>query len=187
MSRQSTLDQLKQLLKTHSVKRGDFVLASGQRSNVYVDARLTTLQAQAMPLIGRAFLEKMRERGWRPAAVGGMTMGADPIVTAVARESLEFDWRVNAFLVRKEVKDHGRQGYIVGLDETQGVDVVIVDDVCTTGGSTVQSIERAREAGMNVLGAICLVDREQGGREAIEDGQKCPFDRLFTMKEVVGK
>ena len=185
MSQQSNLDQLKQLLKTHSVKRGDFVLASGKRSNVYVDARLTTLQAQAMPLIGRAFLDKMRERGWRPAAVGGMTMGADPIVTAVARESLEFDWRMNAFLVRKEAKDHGRQGYIVGLDETQGVDVVIVDDVCTTGGSTVQAIERSREAGMNVLGAICLVDREQGGREAIEDAQKCPFDRLFTMKEVV--
>ena len=94
---------------------------------------------------------------------------------------------MNAFLVRKEAKDHGRLGYIVGLDETEGVDVVIVDDVCTTGGSTVQAIERAREAGMKVLGAICLVDREQGGREAIEDGQKCPFGWLFTMKEIVGE
>jgi orotate phosphoribosyltransferase len=187
MTRQPTLDQLKELLKTHSVKRGDFVLASGKRSNVYVDARLTTLQAQAMPLIGRAFLEKMRQRGWRPAAIGGLTMGADPIVTAVARESLEFDWRVNAFLVRKEAKDHGRLGYMVGLDETEGLDVVIVDDVCTTGGSTVLAIGRAREAGMNVLGAICLVDREQGGRESIEGEHKCPFDRLFTMKELVGE
>ena len=187
MTRQTTLDQLKELLKTHSVKHGDFVLTSGKRSNIYVDARLTTLQAQAMPLIGRAFLEKMQERGWRPAAIGGPTMGADPIVMAVARESLEFDWHVNAFLVRKETKDHGRLGYIVGLDETENLDVVIVDDVCTTGGSTVLAIERARGAGMNVLGAICLVDREQGARESIEGEHMCQFDRLFTMKMVVGE
>ena len=187
MSPNETLDRLKQLLQEHSVKRGDFVLASGKRSNVYVDARLTTLRAEAMPLIGRAFLDRMHERGWRPAVIGGLTMGADPIVTAVARESLGSGAVVNAFLVRKEVKDHGRQGYIVGVDQTQGLDTVIVDDVCTTGGSTVQAIERARDAGMNVLAAVCLVDREQGGRETIEKEQNCPFERLFTMNELLGK
>ncbi len=181
----SNRDRLKQILQTHSIRRGDFVLASGQRSNIYVDARLTTLRAEAMPLIGRAFIETMRERGWHPAAIGGLTMGADPVVTAVAREALEYGTVINAFLVRKDVKDHGRQGYIVGVDEAKGLDVVVVDDVCTTGGSTVLAIERAREAGMNVLGAICLVDREQGSKESIEEKSGCPFERVFTMTELL--
>ena len=185
MARVDDHDHLKQILQTHSIRRGDFVLASGQRSNIYVDARLTTLRAEAMPLIGRAFLEKMRQRGWYPAAIGGLTMGADPVVTAVAREALEYGMVINAFLVRKQVKDHGRQGYIVGVDEAKGLDVVVVDDVCTTGGSTVQAIVRAREAGMNVLGAICLVDREQGGTENIEGKSGCPFERVFTMTELL--
>ena len=181
----STLARLKQILQTHSIRRGDFVLASGQHSNIYVDARLTTLRAEAMPLIGRAFLDKMRERGWHPAAIGGLTMGADPVVTAVAREALEFGTVINAFLVRKKVKDHGRQGYIVGIDDAKGLDVVVVDDVCTTGGSTVVAIDRAREAGMNVLGAICLVDREQGGKKSIEEKSGRPFEQVFTMSELL--
>jgi orotate phosphoribosyltransferase len=186
MSAREDLKQLEKLLRTISVKRGDFLLASGQRSNVYVDARLTTLHAAAMPLIGRVFLAKIAEQGWHPRAIGGLTMGADPIVTAIARESLETDEVVNAFLVRKEPKDHGRQGCIVGIDDPQGLPVVIVDDVCTTGGSTILAIERAREAGMEVLGALCLVDREQGGRENIEDKIDCPFGALFTMKQLTG-
>ncbi len=178
------LEQLKEILKKNSVRHGEFVLASGQKSNVYVDARLTTLRAEAMPLIGRTFLAKFRERGWRPQAVGGLTMGADPVVTAIARESLDLDEPMNAFLVRKESKQHGRQGLIVGVDQTEGLDVVIVDDVFTTGGSTITAIERAREAGMNVLGAVCLVDREQGGRANIE-AIDCPFDRILVMNDLL--
>ena len=106
-------------------------------------------------------------------------------MSAVAREALEFGKVINAFLVRKEVKGHGRQGYIVGMDQGKGLDVVVVDDVCTTGGSTVTAIQRAREAGMNVLGTICLVDREQGGKETIEAGSGCPFERVFTMSELL--
>ena len=177
------LEQLKEILKKNSVRYGEFVLASGQKSNVYVDARLTTLRAEAMPLIGRAFLAKFRERGWQPRAVGGLTMGADPVVTAIARESLDGE-PVNAFLVRKESKQHGRGGYVVGVDETKGLDVVIVDDVFTTGGSTILAIERAREAGMNVLGAVCLVDREQGGQQNIE-AIDCAFDRILVMKDLL--
>ena len=130
--------------------------------------------------------QKIAEQGWHPRAIGGLTMGADPIVTAIARESLETDEVVNAFLVRKEPKDHGRQGCIVGIDDPLGLPVVIVDDVCPTGGSTILAIERAREAGMEVLGALCLVDREQGGRENIEDKIDCPFGALFTMKQLTG-
>ncbi len=138
-----------------------------------------------MPLIGRVFLEKMQERGWRPAAVGGMSIGADPLVAAVARESLELGLNIDCFLVRKESKKHGTRQYLEGLDNPGGLEVVILDDVCTTGGSTVQAIERSREAGLNVLGAICLVDRESGARQAIEDQLGCPFDRIFRMKELL--
>lgn len=180
------LEQLLHLLRQNSLRYGDFTLASGQKSNVYVDARLTTLRAEAMPLIGRAFLAKFRERGWEPRAVGGLTMGADPVVTAIARESLDTGRPINAFLVRKEAKRHGRLGSLVGIDETEGLQVVIVDDVFTTGGSTIKAIERAREAGMDVLGAVALVDREQGGRENIE-AISCSFDRILTMKDLLGR
>ena len=176
--------RLKEILRAHSVKRGDFVLASGERSTVYVDVRLTALRAEATPLIGRTFVEKLRERGWTPHAVGGLTMGADPIVTAVSRESLEFGLEINGFLVRKEAKKHGRQQFLEGLPDTDGYEVVVVEDVCTTGGSALKAIERARDAGLKVIGAICLVDREQGGGEAIE-AVGCPFERIFTMAELL--
>lgn len=178
-------ERLKALLRKHSVYEGDFLLASGKRSNLYVDARLTTLRADAMPLIGKAFLAKMRERGWKPAAVGGLTMGADPVVAAIAHESTRFGEPVHGFLVRKAAKGHGRQRRIEGLKETAGQAVVIVDDVCTTGGSTIQAIEAAREATLNVLGALCLVDREEGAREAIEQRNQCPFDSIFRMPELL--
>ena len=179
-------NRLKKILQTHSVKRGDFVLASGERSNVYVDVRLTALRAEATPLIGSAFVRKMQERGWQPVAVGGLTMGADPIVTAISRQSLEFGLEINGFLVRKETKQHGRQQFLEGLADTNGHEVVIVEDVCTTGGSAIKAIERSRQAGLKVIGAICLVDREQGGREAIEQSG-VPFDRIFAMSELLSE
>jgi orotate phosphoribosyltransferase len=177
--------ELRDILNRLSIRRGDFVLASGKRSNVYIDARVTTCHARAMPLIGALFLQKIAERGWQPVAVGGMTMGADPIVVAVARESVDTATPMDAFLVRKEAKGHGLRKQIEGLPEGTGaIGVVIVDDVCTTGDSTIKAIQAAREAGLNVLGAICLVDREQGAQEAIEGGLQCPFDRIFKMSEL---
>jgi orotate phosphoribosyltransferase len=185
MSLDQDRSQLRDILNLLSIRRGDFVLASGKRSSVYIDARVTTCHARAMPPIGRLFLSRMAERGWQPAAVGGMTLGADPIVIAVARESAGTPNPVDAFLVRKEAKGHGMRKQIEGLPEGTGaIDVVIVDDVCTTGDSTIKAIQAAREAGLNVLGAICLVDREQGAREAIEGGLQCPFDRIFAMSEL---
>lgn len=186
MSLDTDRQQLSKILSSISVRRGqEFVLASGRKSSVYCDARVTTCRAEAMPLIGRLFLAKMRERGWRPAVVGGMSLGADPIVIAVARESLDEEaGPINAFLVRKEAKGHGMRRQIEGLSQEPPLDVVIVDDVCTTGDSTIKAIQASREAGLRVLGAICLVDREEGAREAIEGGLGCPFDRIFTLAEL---
>lgn len=177
--------RLREMLLRMSVQRGqEFTLASGRKSTVYVDARLTTCKAEAMPLIGRLFLAKMAERGWRPKAVGGLSLGADPIVIAVARESLEHGEPVDAYLVRKEPKGHGMRRQIEGLRVTDPLDVVVVDDVCTTGESTVKAIQASREAGLNVLGAICLVDREEGAEETIQQTLGCPFDRILRLSEL---
>ena len=172
------------MLRERSVKRGDFVLASGKRSDVYVDARLTTLRAEAMPLIGRTILAAMLENGWKVDLVGGLTMGADPVVSAVCRESLEYGLKIDGFLVRKEAKDHGAGRFIEGLDESSGKRALIVEDTCTTGGSAIPAIERAKDAGLEPLAAICLVDREEGGREAIEQ-IGCGFASIFTLRELL--
>ncbi|MFL6353139.1 MAG: orotate phosphoribosyltransferase [Bryobacteraceae bacterium] len=184
MSVASDREQLKRLLAARSVRRGDFKLASGLTSNIYVDAKLTTLHAAAMPLVGSLFLDKIRQHQWKPRAIGGLVLGADPIVGAVARESLANDDPMDAFLVRKNAKNHGLEKFIEGLNETAGLPVVIVDDVCTTGGSTVEAIEKARSAGMVVLGAICLVDREEGAEERLAE-LGCAFDRVFKLTELL--
>jgi orotate phosphoribosyltransferase len=184
MSVASDREQLKRLLAVRSVRRGDFKLASGLTSNIYVDAKLTTLHAVAMPLIGRLFLEKIRQHQWKPRAIGGLVLGADPIVNAVARESIEEGAPIDAFLVRKDAKKHGLEKFIEGVKEPAGLPVVIVDDVCTTGGSTAEAIEKARIAGMAVLGAICLVDREEGAEDRLLK-LGCPFDRVFRLTELL--
>jgi orotate phosphoribosyltransferase len=185
MSLEHDRKRLAAILTRYSVRRGgEFKLASGRTSNVYCDARVTTCRAEAMPLVGRLFLRTMAERGWRPQAVGGLTMGADPIVIAVARESIETAAPMNAFLVRKEPKGHGKGRQIEGLaDDETALDVVIVEDTSTTGGSAVKAIEAAREAGHRVLGVITLVDREEGAREAVE-AAGCPFEAVFRIAEL---
>ncbi len=184
MSLSSDREQLKQLLAARSVRRGEFKLASGLTSDVYVDAKLTTLHAPAIPLVGRLFLDKIRQHGWKPQAIGGLILGADPIVSAVARESIETNSPMDGFLVRKEAKDHGLHRFIEGISNPAGLAVVIVDDVCTTAGSTADAVEKARKAGMVVLGAICLVDREQGGQKRLAE-LGCEFDRVFRLAELL--
>jgi orotate phosphoribosyltransferase len=179
------LTRLKDILVHRSLTTaGDFTLHSGERSAVYVDGKLTTCFAEAMPLVGRAFLEKIRDRGWEPQAVGGLTLGADPIAYAIARESLESGHPINAFVVRKEPKKHGTQKFIEGLESTEGKPVVILDDVCTRGDSTAQAIVKAQDAGMQVLGAICLVDRQQGATEMLA-GKGIVLAHVFTLAELV--
>jgi orotate phosphoribosyltransferase len=180
----SDRDQLREMLQRLSVRHGEFTLVSGQKSNWYVDAKLTTCAAKAMPLVGRLFLDKFAENGWLPKAVGGLTMGADAIAVSVARESLERGLEVDAFVIRKETKTHGTKRFLEGIAHPDGVPVVILEDVCTTGGSTIAALERAREVGLEVMGVVCLVDREMGGEANIRKAFSCPFHRIFELSEL---
>jgi orotate phosphoribosyltransferase len=186
MSHQDDALALMGILARRSLRVGDFKLSAGQTSGVYVDAKLTTCCVRAMPLIGRVFLDKMHARSWFPEAIGGLTVGADPIAFATARESFGTDHEVNSFIVRKEPKKHGMQRFIEGMEETSGRSVVIIDDVCTTGGSTTRAIEKAQEAGMHILGAICLVDRQHGATERLAKDFNCELLSIFTLSELVG-
>lgn len=181
----SPRDQLLALLAENSFRLGEFRLASGIKSDYYVDCRTTTLHAQGAEMTGRVFLELFREQGWKPQAVGGMTMGADPIVVAVSVISAQQGNPVHGFLVRKQEKAHGMGRRIEGFQE-KGAAVVIVDDVCTTGSSTIQAIEAAREFGFNIVGVACLVEREEaGGRPAVEKAAApAQFVSVFKSSEV---
>jgi len=169
------------LLAAKSFRLGEFKLSSGASSDYYVDCRTTTLDAKGSRLTGQVFLEEIRARGWRPKAIGGLTLGADPIVAAVAVTSGE----LHGFLVRKAEKQHGTGQRIEGFQE-KGARAVVVDDVCTTGASTIQAIEAAREFGFEVVGVICLVERQEaGGRPSVEKAAApAPFVSIFTAKEV---
>jgi orotate phosphoribosyltransferase len=155
----------------HSFLRSEepvFRLSSGKMSNVYFDLRLTTLSPEGQYLIGNLLYAKLKELGLRPRAVGGLTMGADPVSSSLAYTSYLKGDPVEAFVIRKEPKAHGRGLQIEG-NVKEGDDVVVVDDVITTGGSTIKAINIAREAGLNVLAAVALLDRcEQSGRENVE-------------------
>jgi orotate phosphoribosyltransferase len=177
----SARQKLLSTLAHKSFRLGEFKLSSGGTSDYYIDCRTTTLDAKGSRLTGEVFCEEIRQRGWKPRAVGGLTMGADPIVVAVSVVSGDFD----GFLVRKAEKQHGTGQRIEGFSE-KGSRVVIVDDVCTTGASTVQAIEAAREFGFEVVGVICLVEREDAkGRPNVEKAAGAvPFISIFTANDV---
>src|SRR2546421_6796952 len=173
--------ELLRLLAAKSFRLGDFKLSSGASSDYYVDCRTTTLDAGGSRLTGQVFLDEIRARGWKPRAIGGLTMGADPIVVAVAVISGE----LHGFLVRKAEKQHGAGQRIEGFRQ-KGAPVVIVDDVCTTGASTIQAIEAAREFGFTIEGVMCLVERQEaGGRTGVEKAAApAPFVSIFTASDV---
>jgi orotate phosphoribosyltransferase len=205
----STREALLDLIATHSFRLGDFLLASGQRSDYYIDCRVTTLHAEGGRLAGIVLLDLIREHFPKAEAVGGLTMGADPLVSNTAsasaweladyNEFLELDPEedhgptptlLHGFLVRKAEKAHGTGRRVEGFLKP-GANVIIVDDVCTTGGSTITAIEATRDAGMNVIGVLCLVDREQGGRLHIEQAlaeipsdEDISFIPVFTATDV---
>jgi len=177
----SARQKLLSTLAHKSFRLGEFKLSSGGTSDYYIDCRTTTLDAKGSKLTGEVFTEEIRRQGWKPRAIGGLTMGADPIVVAVSVVSGDLD----GFLVRKAEKQHGTGQRIEGFRE-KGARVVIVDDVCTTGASTVQAIEAACEFGFEVVGAMCLVEREEaGGRPSVEQAASpAPFVSIFTAKDV---
>jgi orotate phosphoribosyltransferase len=177
----SSRQKLLTTLAHKSFRLGEFKLSSGGTSDYYIDCRTTTLDAKGSRLTGEVFLEEIQKRGWKPQAIGGLTMGADPIVVAISVVSGE----LNGFLVRKAEKQHGTGQRIEGF-RTKGAGVVIVDDVCTTGASTIQAIEAAREFGFEVVGAMCLVEREEAkGRPNVEKAAApAPFVSIFTANDV---
>jgi orotate phosphoribosyltransferase len=181
----SARDQLLKLLATNSFRLGEFTLSSGGKSDYYIDCRTTTLHARGAELTGRVFLDLIQKQGWQPQAVGGLTMGADPIVVATSVISAQAGAPIHGFLVRKAEKAHGMGRRVEGFQE-KGARVVIVDDVCTTGGSTIQAIEAAREFGFNIAGVACLVERlEARGRPAVEKAAlPAPFISVFTSNDV---
>jgi orotate phosphoribosyltransferase len=162
-------ESLRRLLLERSVQRGSFVLASGRRSSYYIDCRPATMSAEGMILIGRMGWDAIRQAGWQPAAVGGLTMGADPVSYAIAAASFGSEAAVDAFTVRKEAKDHGAGRMIEG-NFRPGDSVVIVEDVITSGDSARRAAETVEGAGGTVLGIVAVVDREEGGKDALQAG-----------------
>lgn len=182
-------EELRQLLKSKSVKTGDFTLASGKKSDLYVDCRVTTLDARGAVLVGKVLhsllQDEMARRSLDVAALGGLTMGADPISLAVAMTSSLEGAKppVQAFVVRKEPKGHGRGKRIEGNFKAGDL-VAVVDDVITTGDSTLKAIEAIEAEGGKIAFALILVDRQEGGRENIE-GKGYPVVAAFTRAELL--
>ena len=160
-------DRLAALLRERSLRRGDFVLASGAHSNYYIDARTTTMSGAGQQLIGRLGLALIDDAGWDAASIGGLTLGADPVAYAVAHAAALAGRPLDAFTVRKEAKQHGSGRRIEGVF-TKGMRVIVCEDTLTSGMSALNAITAVKEAGGVVSGVLALVDREEGGRAAIE-------------------
>ena len=182
---QEIRQQLVKLFRSRSLQIGDFRLTSGLRSNYYFDAKQTTLHPEGSYLSAKLILEQLRQKSIKAHAIGGLTLGADPIVAAVAAVSFAERDRyspISGLIVRKEPKSHGTQTYLEGCDGSSGSRVVVVDDVCTTGKSTRLAIDRLEKGGYEVVAVIALVDREQGGKENLKDYQFLP---LLTATELL--
>ena len=181
-----TKSQLIELIRKVSYREGDFTLASGQKSTFYVDLKPTTLHPDGAYLIGKLAVEYVKSQGLQIDAVGGLTLGADPIATAVSLAAREVGLSWPAFIVRKEPKDHGTARYIEGVENLKpGARVLVLEDVVTTGGSSLKAIERLREAGYNPVAVLTVVDREQGGKEKFT-AMGLGFVALARLGEVRG-
>ena len=177
-------ERLLELLRSRSVRRGDFVLSGGGRSTFYIDARVTTMSGLGQLLIGRVGLDALDAAGWSPACVGGLTLGADPVSYALAHAAVREGRDLDAFTVRKEAKSHGTGRRIEGGFKRDG-DTVVVEDVVTTGDSALRAIQVVEESGGRVVGVLTVVDRENSGRERLERAGY-PLVALFTASELLG-
>lgn len=177
-------DRLADLLRENALVRESVVLSSGRRSSYYFDARQVLLDPEGAALAGALAWRALREAA--PAAVGGLTLGADPLVCAVSAAAWSAGERVTGYFVRKEAKKHGLQQWLEGPFIEEGTPVAVVDDVLTSGGSLVTAIERSRQAGGVVVGALVVVDRDEGGRDAVAAALgEAPLHALFTAPELL--
>lgn len=171
------------LLAERSARRGRFTLASGKQSDFYIDARLTTMSPEGLSIIGPLALSTLREAGWKVDAVGGLTLGADPISYAISYASAASDHPLRAFTVRKEPKAYGT-GKLLEGPVREGDRVAVIEDVITTGGSALRAIKAVRSAKAFVVGVLALVDREEGGRQAIEKSGVSVIS-LMTANQII--
>jgi len=183
-------DQLLSLLVRHSFQYSAepvFTLASGRKSHYYINCKKTTFMPEAMPLLGRLFFERIKaaeQRGGEPIdAVGGLTLGADPIAYATAYHSALEGAPIQAFSVRKEPKAHGSQKWVEGFEEA-GARVAIIEDVVTTGASTLKALEGALHAGFRIAIVLALVDRREGGREALKK-KVYDLEAIYTTEDLM--
>jgi orotate phosphoribosyltransferase len=178
---------LVQKIRNWSYREGDFTLASGQKSKFYIDLKATTLHPEGATLVGELAARVLRKTGWKIGGVGGLTLGADPIATAVSVAAFRQGEFWPAFIVRKESKGHGTEKYVEGTENLKSGDsLVILEDVVTTGGSSVQAIQRVRAEGYQVAGVLTIVDREQGGRAAFH-ALGVELISLATISEIAGR
>ncbi|PLX89944.1 MAG: orotate phosphoribosyltransferase [Desulfuromonas sp.] len=178
--------ELKEIIREMSYEEREVTLASGRKSNFYFDGKQTTLHARGGLLVGKAFYDEVKMFDGPIHGVGGLTMGADPIATATSIAAQLEGEEMHAFIIRKEPKGHGTGQWLEGRKNLPpGSRVVIVEDVTTTGGSSMKAVERAREEGLEVIGIVTLVDREEGARANIE-GEGVALRAVFTRTDVVG-
>jgi orotate phosphoribosyltransferase len=175
--------RLARLLRAKSLVIGEITLSSGKKSDYYLDCKMTTLDPEGALLSGYCVLELLKEMGITAEAIGGLSMGADPLVTAVGVVSAVEGKPLPGFLVRKKAKEHGRHKQLEGIENPRGKKVVIVDEVCTTGGSTIEAIEAAEREGCEVIAVVSLVDREEGGSDILK--AKYNYRALFTARELL--
>jgi orotate phosphoribosyltransferase len=176
-------ERLLAILKEKSIERGNFILASGKTSTIYFDGKQTTLHPEGAYLVGKIFFAMLKDADIH--AVGGMTIGADPIVTSVALTSFMEGKPISAFIIRKEPKKHGKGLWIEGKENlTEGSPVAIVEDVITTGKTTLEAISRAREEGLKVVKVLAVVDREEGGREALAK-EGLELEAIFKKSDMI--
>ncbi len=175
--------KLAKLLLELSYREGDFTLTSGKKSEYYFDCKQTALHAEGSYLVGRLFVEMLKDFDCK--GVGGMTLGADPLISSTTVVSHLEGCPMPGFIIRKKSKGHGTDQYLEGLANfEEGDKVVLLEDVCTTGGTLIQAAERVRDAGLEIVGVLAVLDREEGGREALKEAG-LELSAIFTRKELL--
>lgn len=182
----SRVDRLLELLRERGFRRGRFRLSSGKESDFFIDCKPAVLSAEGHALVGAALLERIAKLGTPVVAVAGVELGGCPLASAVAARSFSDGTPLDAVYVRKSTKDHGTRKTVEGSDHLpRGAAVVLTEDTVTTGGSTLRAIERLREAGLEVRAVLAIVDRLEGGAQAIRDAG-VPFQSLYDRHDFLG-